>query len=97
LSPSRGLHVWHIFYLRLLLHLLICGIRFYRILRDRNHIIIHCCHRRTNNRCCHYSVPHVGCWHSIARLLKVDWTLIVAKALGMNGTLLTLLTLSCHP
>jgi hypothetical protein len=61
LIPSRGLHIWHIFCLRLLLLPLICGISFYRILRHMFLIIIHCCHRRTNNRCWHYNVTYYWC------------------------------------
>jgi hypothetical protein len=40
----------------LLLLFLMCDNRFYGILKDRFFMIIYCCHRKTNNRCCHYSV-----------------------------------------
>ena len=61
LRPSRGLHIWHIFCLRLLLLPLMCGNRFYRILKNRFLIVIHCCHRRNNNRCWHHSILHCRC------------------------------------
>jgi hypothetical protein len=41
--------VWHILYRKLLLLLLMIGNRF---LKNRFHLFINFCHRRTNNRCC---------------------------------------------
>ena len=55
------LNFWHIFHVGLLQLFLMCDNSFYRLLKDRFPVLICCCHKRTNNRCCIHSVLHCLC------------------------------------
>jgi hypothetical protein len=58
LQSSRRLIMWHIMYKRMLLLLLMSDSRF---LKDRYLFFFNCCHRRTYNRYCNYSVLYYRC------------------------------------